>query len=404
MELTLRRSRTPPVRDLEIEVVERKGRGHPDSLCDALAEELSRALCGFYLQRFEGILHHNVDKALLFAGAARPELGGGKVLSPMRLYLVGRATLEHRGVVVPIDALAVEATEAWVRANMKALDPARHMEIRPLVRAGSADLAELFLRQERRGAPLANDTSIGVGFSPSTDLEAIVARVENTLNTRDPAVAFPPLGEDIKVMGVRQRDHVTLTISSALLGRLLPDMRAYLDAKEHVRDVARDTARSMTAWDVSVEVNTADDPGRGSIYITVTGTSAEAGDDGQAGRGNRANGLITPYRPMTLESSAGKNPVSHVGKLYQIASQRIADALTAELAGVVSAECCLVSRIGHPIDDPQIADVAIEIEDRSSPASYAPDVERVVTRELEWLRFGWRELAVWPGASALGIG
>jgi len=388
------------VRALDIEVVERKGRGHPDSLCDALAEELSRALCRFYLERFGGILHHNVDKALLFAGAARPELGGGTVLAPMRLYLVGRATLEYRGVVVPIEALAVETTLAWVRANMKALDPERHMEICPLVRAGSADLAELFLRQALRGAPLANDTSIGVGYAPLTELESVVAHVEETLNANGARATFPALGEDIKVMGVRQRDRIALTVASALLGGLLPDMRAYLDVKECVRAVALDAARSRTACDVSVEVNTADDPSRGSIYITVTGTSAEAGDDGQAGRGNRANGLITPYRPMTMESTAGKNPVSHVGKLYQIAAQRIAEALTAEIAGAVAAECVLVSRIGHPIDDPQIADVAIELEDRSSPAPYAPDVERVARRELERLRVEWRKLDLVPRESA----
>jgi len=388
------------VRELDVEVVERKGRGHPDSLCDALAEELSRTLCRFYLDRFGDIHHHNVDKALLFAGAARPELGGGSVLSPMRLYLVGRATLAHKGVVVPIEALTVETTAAWVRANMKALDPERHMEICPLIRAGSADLAELFLRQARRGAPLANDTSIGVGFAPLTELETIVVRVETTLNALDARDTFPALGEDIKVMGVRRRDRIALTIASALLGGLLPDMRAYLDAKERVRAAALDAARSCTARDVTVEVNTADDPSRGSIYITVTGTSAEAGDDGQAGRGNRANGLITPYRPMTLESAAGKNPVSHTGKLYQIAAQRIADAITTEIAGVTAAECCLVSRIGQAIDDPPIADVALELEDRSSPASYAPDVERIVRRELDRLRFGWRDLVLAPHEAA----
>ena len=396
MELTLHRTRTPAVRALEIEVVERKGRGHPDSLCDALSEELSRALCRFYLERFGEVLHHNVDKALLFAGAARPELGGGRVLAPMRLYLVGRAVLEHRGVAVPIDALAAEATATWVRANMKALDPDSHMEIRTLVRPGSVDLAELFLRQERRGAPLANDTSIGVGYAPMSELERVVAHVEETLNDRVGPGSFSDVGEDIKVMGIRRGDRISLTVASAMLGGRLPDLGAYLDAKDRVRAAALDAARSCTASDVSVEVNTADDPTSGSIYITVTGTSAEAGDDGQAGRGNRANGLITPYRLMTLESTAGKNPVSHVGKLYQIAAQRIAEALVAEIAEAASAECLLVSRIGHPIDDPQIVDIAIELEDRSSPDLYSRNVEVIVRRELDRLRVGWRELASAP--------
>ena len=363
-------------------------------MCDALAEELSRALCGFYLDRFGEILHHNVDKSLLFAGAARPELGGGMMLAPMRLYLVGRATLEYRGVRVPIEALAAEATAGWVRANMKALDPEQHMEVRTLVRAGSADLAELFLRQERRGAPLANDTSIGVGYAPLTELERVVGCVEGTLNDPEARDRFADVGEDIKVLGIRQGDHISLTIASAMLGRHLKDVRAYLDAKTRVRAAALDAAHSCTACDVAVEVNTADDPSNESIYITVTGTSAEAGDDGQAGRGNRANGLITPYRLMTLESTAGKNPVSHVGKLYQIAAQHIAEALVAEIPGARSAECLLVSRIGHAIDDPQLADVALELEDRSPPRLHLLDVERTVRRELDRLTVGWRELVL----------
>jgi S-adenosylmethionine synthetase len=54
-----------------------------------------------------------------------------------------------------------------------------------------------------------------------------------------------------------------------------------------------------------------------TVYLTVTGTSAEAGDDGEVGRGNRVNDLITPYRPISLEAAAGKNPVTHVGQNLQ---------------------------------------------------------------------------------------
>lgn len=391
MRLTLRLPRTPPLRVLEVEVVERKGRGHPDSLCDALADELSRALCRFYLERFGEILHHNVDKALLFAGAARPEFGGGRVLSPMRLYLAGRAALEYGGVVVPIEDLAVETTVRWVQRNLRALDPVRQMQIEPLVRPGSRDLIELFLRQQRRGMPLANDSSIGIGYAPLTDLEATVLHVEGTLNAHD-GRAFPEVGEDIKVLGVRRGDSIHLTIACAFLSRALTSVNDYADAKERVRTVALEAACSRTPRAVAVEVNAADDLASGSIYMTVTGTSAEAGDDGQAGRGNRANGLITPYRPMTMESSAGKNPVNHVGKLYQLAAQRIADALTSEIDAAVAAECYLVSRIGHPIDDPAVVDIALEPRDGRPPAAFGAEVERVVERELGRLRAGWREL------------
>ena len=68
---------------LPFEIVERKVLGHPDTICDALAENLSRALSRFYLERFGATLHHNVDKALLCGGAARPAFGGGEVTEPV---------------------------------------------------------------------------------------------------------------------------------------------------------------------------------------------------------------------------------------------------------------------------------------------------------------------------------
>ena len=63
----------------EVEVVERKGIGHPDTICDALAETLSRNLCQEYQRRFGEILHHNVDKALLCGGRAAAAFGGGRI-------------------------------------------------------------------------------------------------------------------------------------------------------------------------------------------------------------------------------------------------------------------------------------------------------------------------------------
>lgn len=157
---------SPPVSSLPLELVERKGLGHPDTLCDALAENLSRVLCAAYLERFGVILHHNVDKALLRGGAARPAFGGGEVLEPIELYLCGRATLEAGGVRVPVEELAVEGTRQWLRAHLRWLDVERDLRIVPLLRPTSSDLSQLFSRRATRQPPLANDTSLVVGFAP----------------------------------------------------------------------------------------------------------------------------------------------------------------------------------------------------------------------------------------------
>jgi chemotaxis protein methyltransferase CheR len=214
---------------------------------------------------------------LLWGGSARPAFGGGEVTAPIEIYLAGRATRTFRDQVIPVDELAVEGSRAWLRRNLHALDPERHVTLHPLVRPCSADLVDVFLRQ-LWGKP----------------------------------------GEDVKVLGIRRGARIDLTVAAALIGRFVSTLADHVEKRERVRTLALDAAHHTYAGDVHVAVNTADVAAEGRIYLTVTGTSGEAGDDGQAGRGNRANGLITPYRPMTLEAAAGKNPATHVGKLYRL--------------------------------------------------------------------------------------
>ncbi len=132
-------------------------------------------------------------------------------------------------------------------------------------------------------------------------------------------------------------------------------------------------------------MNAADRPDLGEVYLTVTGTSAEAGDDGQVGRGNRINGLITPGRPMSLEAAAGKNPVSHVGKIYNVAAQAIARRVVADLPEVLYAECLLVSRIGAPITTPAVAEVRIALADPAALPGLSAQVDACVEDVLAQL-------------------
>jgi S-adenosylmethionine synthetase len=390
MELVIRRSEGLGVAAQEVEVVECKGLGHPDTLCDALAEQFSRALCQFTVDRFGFVLHHNVDKALLWAGAARPAFGGGEVLQPIEIFLAGRATREFQGVVIPVEELAQERCRAWLRDHLHALDPDRHVRIRSLVRPASSNLVDLYLRQQRTGVRLANDTSCGVGYAPLSDLERVVAGVEAELNEPRVKQAYPELGEDIKIMGIRRRDEVTLTLACAFVDRYVTDLDDYLGKRDRLTALAGDAARRLLGREVGVEVNTADDPESGNLYLTVTGTSAEAGDDGQVGRGNRANGLITPYRPMSLEAVAGKNPVTHVGKLYNLATTRMATAIVAELPAVAAARCTLVSQIGRPVRDPRLVDVEVETVEGRPVVGLVPSIEEIVRDHLERLDALWR--------------
>ena len=392
MKLDISLLEAPSPASLPLEIVERKGLGHPDTICDALSENLSRTLSRFYLERCGAILHHNVDKALLCGGAARPAFGGGEVTEPIDIYLAGRATAQFAGVAIPVDEIAIEQSRHWLREHLRHLDAERQVRIHPRIRPTSPDLAALFLRQREAGAPLANDTSIGVGFAPLDELESAVLAVERRLNSQVVKAAQPEIGEDIKVMGTRSGRDIVLTVACALVGRYIADMEDYRAKKLRVREIASAAAGGRAR----VEVNAADGDTADSIYLTVTGLSAEAGDDGQVGRGNRVNGLITPYRPMSLEAAAGKNPVSHVGKLYNVLATRIARALVGEVSGVLEAHCYLVSQIGRPITDPQLADLKLRLEDPAALAALRPRVAELAKDHLGGLVTLWRELLEGP--------
>ena len=361
-----------------VEIVERKGIGHPDTICDGIAEQVGIGLCRAYLDAFGVILHHNVDKVLLCGGASRPAFGGGEVTAPIEIYLAGRATERCGGKAIPIHDLAVAACREWLASHLPSLDVERHVRVVSRLRPGSVDLVDLF---ERGGTAPANDTSVGAGFAPPTDLERVVLAVEQALNAPATKAAHPAIGEDVKVMGVRQGGRIDLTVGCAMVVRHLPDLAAYADQVAAVRAIALDVAAAVTGLAVEAVVNAADDLAAGSVYLTVTGTSAEAGDDGEVGRGNRVGGLITPGRPMTLEAAAGKNPVSHVGKLYNVLAGRIAEGVAQALPEVPDVGCLMVSRIGRRVDDPACIDVALAGVDTPS-ARERSAVEGVVTAEL----------------------
>ncbi len=373
-----------------VEIVERKGLGHPDTISDALAEAFSVALSKRYLESFGQVLHHNVDKVLLWGGRAQPRFGGGQVLEPIEIYLAGRAVADFKGIKIPVHELAQESAQQWLAQHLPDLQPQQNVHIHSLVRPGSQDLEALFARTQQRHAPLANDTSCGVGFAPLTPVENLVLHLEQWLQSSAVKQRFPALGADIKIMAVRHAESIRLTLGCAFIDQYIENIAAYRQLKAALSEAVLQTVRSYATQSIEVDINTADGATEDSLYLTVTGTSAEAGDDGEAGRGNRVNGLITPNRPMTLESVAGKNPITHVGKLYNVLASLIAADVQREIPEQESIECLLVSQIGQPIDTPQIVEIKT-----SAPLTGAHQRERIkeVTRQhLSTLPTLWRAL------------
>jgi len=385
MRIVVEEAKWRPIEEADVELVERKGVGHPDYIADAIAEEVSRELSKYYLEKYGHILHHNVDKVLVVGGQAEPRFGGGEVTQPIYILISGRVTTDvvtKEGVErIPFGAIILRAAKRWLRSNFRYLDVEEHVIIDYRVGRGSVDLVSLFEAGEK--VPLANDTSVGVGFAPLSTLERLVYETERMLNSSSFKKRVPESGEDVKVMGLRRGNKIILTVANAIISRLVPDKDHYMSVKEQIRDAVLDLAARIAGnYEVEVHVNTADMPERGIFYLTVTGTSAEAGDDGATGRGNRVNGLITPMRPMSMEAAAGKNPVSHVGKIYNVMANIAAKRIYEEVKGVREVYVELLSQIGKPITEPLVANVKIIPEERLTN-DMTRDAEAIVKEVLQ---------------------
>ncbi|EMA30608.1 methionine adenosyltransferase [Haloarcula japonica] len=367
------------VEDQDIEVVERKGIGHPDSICDGIAETVSRALAQTYIDRFGTVLHYNTDETQLVAGTAAPAYGGGEVLEPIYILVVGRATKKFDGERIPAESIALRAARDYLDEQFPHLDLGSDVIVDVQFGEGSGDLQTVF--GEEATVPMANDTSYGVGHAPLTETEQIVRNTEQKL-TGEYAESNPVVGQDVKVMGKREGDHIDVTVAVAMVDEHVPDLEAYKSAVSDVEAFVTDLAEEYTDRDVTVHVNTADDYDAESIYLTTTGTSAEQGDDGSVGRGNRANGLITPNRPMSMEATSGKNPVNHIGKIYNLLSTEIAQSVASEVDGIRQVQMRLLSQIGSPIDEPHVADATVITEDGVAVGDVEADIQATIDDEL----------------------
>jgi S-adenosylmethionine synthetase len=367
----------------KVEIVERKGTGHPDYICDSLMDAISIALSREYMKEFGTILHHNIDKGLLAAGSVEKRYGGGRFIRPMELTIGDRATFNVSGKEVPVAVIAVDAAKAWIKKNLRFVDPERHLVYRVVLAPGSEELTDLFRRPGQVAG--ANDTSAAVGYYPLSPTEVTVLQLEKYLNSREFKNRFPETGEDIKVMGLRRGKNLDLTIAMPLISRYVESEPDYFARKDIIHKAIKEQLADHSVFNkTEVYFNALDRKGRGmaGIYLTLTGTSAEDADSGQVGRGNRVNGLISMNRPMGTEAAAGKNPVNHVGKIYNVLAHKVAREIYQNTEGVKEVYVLLLSRIGTPIDRPQMAAAQILPEKGRRVRELARQVEDILAREL----------------------
>lgn len=350
----------------DLTIVERKGWGHPDTMADHLAEELSRVYSRWTLEEVGAILHHNFDKLALLGGLSEVRYGGGRMVEPIRVLVNGRATRTCGATTVPVDELVVDTVRSFFEARLPEVGDHLQIELNITTNSSPGAVHSDEGRPERtswfapksveqlreRRVLLANDTSLGTGWAPDNPVEMFVRRLADTFSTPSEFTATRPwCGSDVKVMVVADAERLDVVLCVPQKCDHVPDRQAYIAHRDEVLDECyRLAASELPELKAAFRLNVRDIVEQDELYMTYTGSSIESGDEGVVGRGNRVNGLITPLRPMNLEGANGKNPVYHVGKVYNVAAQRIAQRLHDQLG--CAAEVHLVSATGQPLSEP----------------------------------------------------
>jgi S-adenosylmethionine synthetase len=358
----------------KVEVIERKGLGHPDSICDALMDRISVELCSAYIEKLGHIVHHNIDKGLLCAGKTDIRFGGGIVVDPMKLIIGDRATFSADGKEIPVNDIVVITAKNWFKENLRYVNPDEviyQSELKP----ASPELGAIF---KKRGILGSNDTSACVSYAPLSIAEKLVLDTEHFLNSKQFKKQFPETGEDVKVMALRRHEHISLTIAMAFVDRFILNEKEYFRKKSEVLE----ELKNFVGKDVELSLNMLDKEGKGinGCYLTVTGTSAESADCGEVGRGNAINGLIPLNRPRSSEAGAGKNPVSHVGKIYNVLTNKLANDICSKIFGIDEIYIWMLTKIGTPINQPM---VSIQVSTKEAIEKIKPLIEEEVHRALD---------------------
>jgi len=332
------------------EIVERKGKLHPDTISDQVMNSISLSLCKEYIKEVGKIQHYNVDKCLLVAGGVDHAFGGGKMTKKMEMYFGDRATAKVGNKEIPIHEIAKNTAKKWFLKNSRFIKPDEHMEFYSKLQPGSVELTDIFNRKKIG----ANDTSASVGYAPYSETELVALNLEQWLNSKDFKAAHPESGEDVKVMCIRNKRDLDITVAMGLNEREIENENQYFEKKAELLEAMNDCVETNYNGHFKISFNTLDQKGRGvhGTYLTLLGTSAEDGDCGQVGRGNRVNGVISLCRPCTSEAAAGKNPVSHIGNIYNHLTFKMANRIVKE-TNAEEAYVWLVSKIGRPIDEPR---------------------------------------------------
>ncbi len=340
MEIKIRKDYQNPEKR-KIEIVERKGLGHPDTIADKLAGELSRVYSKYCMDNYGVILHHNIDKLYVGAGLFLLEDGKIKRHHKIRVDLNGRVSNSMNGKMIDLERIFVPVIQDYMGSILPRLNPKEDLEIN--INCTQRSKREYWYQpRDKNDVPdssklFAADTALCVSYGKRTYCEELAYKLEQffwkTNKDGYPTPKYDDIGQDIKVMVSRIGKDVVASIS-------LPVFKDKYNSKDEYDKIVikyenklneyLTTIDNPLKYNVKVEVDRMPDDTY-QEYVLVLGSCIECGEEGLVGRGNDSQGLISSVREHTMEAPSGKNLRYHTGRVVSYmannATKRIAEEL-----------------------------------------------------------------------------
>ncbi len=345
-----------------IEIVERKGIGHPDTLADALAESVSMEYARYCRENFGFILHYNVDKLYIGAGHFKIGYGFCEMLKPVQVSINGRMSNSFNGTSIDLESICQKAIGPYLRSVLPHLKPEQ-----VVINSNSTQYTKIpnwFSPRGKIDLPeyenlKANDTSVCVSHWPMTTSERLAYELEGyfwKMQDGFPVPKFKQFGQDIKVMVSREGKKIDVTVCLPVISTQissLNDNDIYVQEAENFLNELANEIIAGTEYSVKVKVNPYQ-----RIYMLGIGSCIECGEEGVVGRGNMNSGIISIFRSHSVEAWAGKNPVYHTGRVLGFLTMNLAKAIYAKLG--VKCTVIAMTKNSHSLLPPHMLSIEVD--------------------------------------------
>jgi S-adenosylmethionine synthetase len=392
-----------------IVAIERKGMGHPDTLADMVADEFNKLYLNYTKSVFGVLLNHHVDKTTLVGAASNTWPGGYEIAKPVTAHFFGKITDQVDSIKIPIHDLASEAVGNILPFVLRDSEITRFTKINIENGAGvQPDHASTFYKATSKNLgidagqeQLANDTVIAVGSFEKNSVGAAIIRFEQAIYEGLTPWLVDKIGTDVKVAAFGTAMSTNITACIPVRPEAISSVSQYhelINCVSKLLSTEKERFQSETKINtVTLSINTKDTAS--GIYIAPFGTALGKGDCGAVGRGNKLSGFINYGAMSSIEAPAGKNPLNHVGKLYQYIAQLLAEELVT-LFNQDFATVLIYTQNGRPLDDPH--SVKVILADTSSDAILA--AKERLQQHLSSISYFWKRLVQTPVITRYKLG